>query len=600
MQPSRHFGIGSANDAAWSPDGSALVTAAPEGGVYVWDTASGNLIRALPGHRGFVYSVDWSPDGQWLVSGGEDGTARLWNAATGAFLSFVGDTRTTSVLKVRFSKDSAKMLVGDASGCCQVWNTASGDLITSIATQASRGVGSAGFSPDGSSLATSGWTDGKVRLWDAKTGQLLHELGQDAYVDYPYDPSFSDDGQRLLTFSHDAVYLWNASSGAKIKSFDVVTSLGLTSPSGYIEIEAAAFAPDQQSFLVQTLNFASYPAVTLHDLTTGQTLRTFFGHLDFVLRFKFQPAQNRMLTMSYDGTLRQWDFAAGQCLAVRELHDYEPLALSVSRDASRIMTAYSDGKIRVWDGQTGRQCCLVHAPPGPYVNFGYFYRATMDAAGKRVLTAAIDGHLRIWNAATGDQLSTFSLGNAHPLYSVGPLSLSADDSRLAVELQESWGSAPFNYHSETLVVFDTATGDVLNRFDTIGPTAFLSRDRVLVSDGSGFSILDLLTSSVLKHWAIWDIHSVSGSSYTRIDCTADGRQVISGCYGDASARIWDPDTAQPIRALPGHVSSYDVIGVSGVALSPNGRTAATTDDDYHLRVWDLRKNEPAQMIPDAG
>ena len=71
------------NSAAYSPDGTHLVTASDDQTARIWDAATGQEVRTLSGHTDSVWSVAYSPDGAHLVTASLDQTARIWDAATG-------------------------------------------------------------------------------------------------------------------------------------------------------------------------------------------------------------------------------------------------------------------------------------------------------------------------------------------------------------------------------------------------------------------------------------------------------------------------------------------------------------------------------------
>ena len=70
--------------AAFSPDGSRIVTASWDKTARLWDAATGAPIGQAMKHEGPVKSAAFSPDGTRIVTASDDKTARLWDAATGA------------------------------------------------------------------------------------------------------------------------------------------------------------------------------------------------------------------------------------------------------------------------------------------------------------------------------------------------------------------------------------------------------------------------------------------------------------------------------------------------------------------------------------
>ncbi|MGE0710853.1 MAG: protein kinase [Planctomycetota bacterium] len=71
-------------DAAFSPDGARLLTAAWDDSLRLWDATSGECVLAPQGHVSWVVEAAVSPEGSLLATAGFDGALRLWDAATGA------------------------------------------------------------------------------------------------------------------------------------------------------------------------------------------------------------------------------------------------------------------------------------------------------------------------------------------------------------------------------------------------------------------------------------------------------------------------------------------------------------------------------------
>jgi hypothetical protein len=108
-------------NALLSPDGRRLLTICHENAenargkrtdkdlvnkatVTLWETGTGRRISDLAGHGGQVNDAAFSPDGQAVLTGGADKTARLWSADSGRALgTFQG--HTGAVILVAFSPE---------------------------------------------------------------------------------------------------------------------------------------------------------------------------------------------------------------------------------------------------------------------------------------------------------------------------------------------------------------------------------------------------------------------------------------------------------------------------------------------------------------
>jgi hypothetical protein len=77
-----HSALKGQTTAAFSPDGSRIVTSSWDKTARIWDAATAEEIAVLRGHEDRVTSAAFSPDGSRIVTASGDKTARIWDAAT--------------------------------------------------------------------------------------------------------------------------------------------------------------------------------------------------------------------------------------------------------------------------------------------------------------------------------------------------------------------------------------------------------------------------------------------------------------------------------------------------------------------------------------
>jgi len=94
--------------AAFSPDGSSVLTGSPDRNGRLWDVATGKLLLTLP-CAGAVHVVAFSPDSQTVLTGIQDRTARLWSVATGKPIGMPLQ-HEGEVMDARFSADGQTVL----------------------------------------------------------------------------------------------------------------------------------------------------------------------------------------------------------------------------------------------------------------------------------------------------------------------------------------------------------------------------------------------------------------------------------------------------------------------------------------------------------
>ncbi len=164
---------------AFSPDGKILAAGTNDRTVDLWEVESGSVRETLTGLGWSVWSVSFSPDGRWLAAGGGQ-AIKVWRWPE---LSHVFDLagHTELIESIAFGPEGRWLASAGRDSSIKVWNLATGRLQATLSGYAGP-VQEVEFSRDGRWLALgSGFDDRQriddsMKIWDAKTGQLVHDI----------------------------------------------------------------------------------------------------------------------------------------------------------------------------------------------------------------------------------------------------------------------------------------------------------------------------------------------------------------------------------------------------------------------------------------
>jgi len=250
-------GRGGYYDGDISPDGRLLALGRGDAGDRLWDLSSGRELALLPSESTWVL---FQPDGLELLTGGVTGLHRwpIKERKEAANELHLGPPRKIALPFVPQRAAPSP----DGRTLAMVSETGGAGMVMDLTTESVQGqpfahpsVGFVTLSRDGRWVASSGWHSDRVRLWNAKTGNMVHEwvLGQMAQV------FFTPDSRALIISRGDAFTFWDVETLQPIRRLDRDVAL---SP-GYV-----AFSPDGT---LMALEMA--PAVIhLKEVATGRTV----------------------------------------------------------------------------------------------------------------------------------------------------------------------------------------------------------------------------------------------------------------------------------------------------------------------------------------
>jgi WD40 repeat protein/serine/threonine protein kinase/tetratricopeptide (TPR) repeat protein len=412
------------DDTVWSvtfsPDGKRIASYSRDT-IRIWDAETGVKLRIL---RGGGSSISFSPDCRSIASAGWDGGIKIWDVATGELRAYYG--KGEDVTCVAFSPDGGRIMSAARDGVIKVRDSASGAELTTMRGY-SRSISQVAFNPDGTRVVSSGGPDNTVRIWDAQTGAELRILR--GHKNSVTSASFSPDGTRIVTsswdstikvwdayvdpsqmllhghrnaisglaFTPDGKYLVSGSLDGIIKTWDVASGLERLTLHKYEDaVWRMAISPDgkQMAFCLAD------KTIKLCSLTSGEELMTLRGHETPPYGVIFSPDGRRIISVGgRDKTVRVWDTATGNEKMILRGHSCPVRSVTVSPDGRYIVSGDEDGQIKVWDANTGNEFMTLQC--GESV-----LHLVLSPDGERIVSCHTDRTIKVWNLATGGELLT--------------------------------------------------------------------------------------------------------------------------------------------------------------------------------------------------
>ncbi|MCI0380183.1 MAG: WD40 repeat domain-containing protein [Gemmataceae bacterium] len=468
--------------------------------------------------------------------------------------------------------------------------------------------------PDGHTVITAS-TYGVIRVWDVKSGRLLRSFGQ-AWNPVRGDGSLfhASEGPNAavmmpnvilnaLALSNDGKLLAAGTSGGQLTIWEVTTGQERVKSTQISEraIAALVFGP-QDKYLVAKTNdqivrfldlegkefraFDAWPAGAPKNMSFGVS-RDLLGFCkkDTNLFATSRGVEKGVSFLS----VKQWNLQTGTELPELRIGPYPSEVLAASVDGNMLLLL-KDYALILWDLEAGNEIRKLHSDEkGNPVSMAAFSPDGAWIATRRIFSKTI----QLWQAATGKEVwrhnDQFDFGFRG--YAFSNLAFSPDSKRLAS------GTA-----ATVLRQWDVASGKELESTPGHAGAVFA----LALAEGGK----RVVTYSEDERLITWDIATGKQltstqrrlpyyfSNTTHFALAHDGSALFLGGRQspDAQFYYWNPDKKpNPKERADWKAHQGEAFGV---ALSPDGKTAATRGRENTTRLWDVATRKVIRKLPE--
>jgi WD40 repeat protein len=272
------------SSAAFSPDGSMVLTGTRKGIIDLFNFNDSMEIRSFSFGSRPVASVEFSSDGRRIAAARtRPGDLKIWDIDTGERISITLNWGRAGADGMIIDRGGNRILSINTSYGAKLWDTVTGNEIKTYPIN----VYMAMFSPDGRQIVTFD-NEQIVRIYDADTGNEIRTFEGFFYA-------YSHDCRKMLA------QMYRGSN--KVEILDVVTGAKSASFERFPKNpNVIAFSPDGSCLLTEEY---------LWDTATGERINTFRESGDEISAVAFSPDGKWILTGTKGGTARLWDIASG-------------------------------------------------------------------------------------------------------------------------------------------------------------------------------------------------------------------------------------------------------------------------------------------------
>lgn len=278
--------------------GELAVTGSDDGMLRLWEVATGNLIREWGGKWGRIHSISLSPDGSLVAAAHGNDCIRIYRTSDGQCDRNIDAPSGGNPVMVHLSADM-RLILSFCVGELKIWNRENGACIANLPFEGQK-IGLNMILAADSLLRTAVFGFSNPVVADLPSGRIKGILSEEGGV---RTLSVTPDGHWALTGSSrsGAFSLWDLETCQKVKTLkedcEVITALTLSRDGRWAVIGTGS-------------SDGRFPSLSVWDIAAGIPVRRISGnaktHSEGILAVQITPDGSRIVTAGSDNRMKFW------------------------------------------------------------------------------------------------------------------------------------------------------------------------------------------------------------------------------------------------------------------------------------------------------
>lgn len=291
------------------------------------------------------------------------------------------------------------------------------------------------WSPNDSLISTSS-EDGRIFLWESKSGKLIKTLFQ--------SQSKIISG---IDWSNDSKYIAIAAYDTLIKIWNINNDFLQKELKSAFNVKKIKFTRDDNKII----GILENGDILIWNFETGLVEHNFSSGSINLTKLLLNPAYDYFATASEDGKVIIWDYSTGKKINEFSSSPYPVFGFSFSPSGNNLAISTSDSKVRIYDIFSGNNVLTLFDVDSPIFDVNWMNN-------KLYILSSQKNNIKLWTPSDGSLINTYDQHNSN-VYSI----TSNHQGNFVSSIEENnivhiW--SPFNFPFERPELFSSIIKDI--------------------------------------------------------------------------------------------------------------------------------------------